>query len=161
MTKQSNIEKLIEDFTKAQEEIRVKLEAELKKTFKAFFEETGVTAVIWSQYSPYFNDGDECVFSVHAPVFTNAPLDDLENVSAWGEYEGEDESVWLYGEDVYGYDDPAEGAVVPQEIIPALDALSKLIQNSALEDIFKALFNNHVKVTATAEGFATEEYSHD
>ena len=79
-----------------QEELRKKFQTTaqelFKETTKEFFSDNpAITAVVWTQYTPYFNDGDTCEFSVNEPTFTNAP--DPENVR-WGEYEGEEENVF-------------------------------------------------------------------
>jgi hypothetical protein len=155
MTKKSNIEALIKEFEAQQSEFRKKLEVEMKKTFKSFFDEvTDVKTIIWTQYAPYFNDGDECIFHVHAATFTNATGEELENIH-YGEYVGEDESIFAYGEDSY-----SDHNLAP-ETQQACDALDSLIQSQAVEAIFQALFGSHVKVTATAAGFDTEHYDHD
>jgi hypothetical protein len=153
MTFQANIEAMIDDFSKKQAEFANNLKKELKNTFKQFFDAVPeCTAVIWTQYAPYFNDGEECIFSVHSATFTNAAdPDDIR----YGEYEGDDETVWTHGDDCYGDVEP------PAHIVPALNALDSLIQNDELESIFKTMFGNHVKVIATREGFKTEQYDHD
>ena len=66
-----------------------------KETTKEFFEKNpGIKAIVWAQFTPYFNDGDTCEFGVNDPTFTNAEGEDLYEVSAYGEYEGETENVW-------------------------------------------------------------------
>lgn len=155
MAKKNNIEALIKEFEAQQDEFRKKLEVEVKKTFKLFFDEVPeVKAIIWTQYAPYFNDGEECIFSVHSAAFTNATGEELENIE-YGEYVGEDETIFTYGEDCYGEHN------LSSEVIQACDALDSLIQSDAVEPIFRSLFGSHVKVTATAEGFETEHYDHD
>lgn len=41
------------------------------------------------------------------------------------------------------------------------DAFSRMINSSEMKDIFLAMFGDHVKVTATREGFDVEDYDHD
>ena len=42
-------------------------EAAVKDAFKDLFDKyPEVTSVVWTQYTPYFNDGDACTFTVNA-----------------------------------------------------------------------------------------------
>jgi hypothetical protein len=140
-----------------------------KETFKEFFElNPDVTAVIWTQYTPYFNDGEECVFGVNSPTFTNAPEVELENVSSWGEYEGEDETVWAVDNPKWAmesgreyYKDTAELMQKSKIDLDSMELLSKMIQSTEMQDVMLAMFDNHVTVTATRNGFDVDEYDHD
>lgn len=38
---------------------------------KPLFEYPGVESIYWTQYTPYFNDGDPCVFHVHFEPYIN------------------------------------------------------------------------------------------
>lgn len=59
------VSQAVEAFAKTQEEFRAKMTEEFKGLFKEFFEEyPEIVAVGWNQYTPYFNDGDTCEFSV-------------------------------------------------------------------------------------------------
>ena len=52
-----------------------------KEVFKEFFEQfPEVDKIQWTQYTPYFNDGDACTFGVNKPDFI---LDDGNVVSSW------------------------------------------------------------------------------
>jgi hypothetical protein len=154
MAKKSNIENLIASFQEQQTKFREMMQKEFKKTFSEFFKEVPeCTAVIWTQYSPYFNDGEECVFRVYSSTFTNCPVDQLEYIGC-GEYVGEEENIWTYGDDSYG-DGPQHN------IRPAMDALDRLIHCREMSGILQAMFGNHVEVTATAEGFDIDDYDHD
>lgn len=55
----ANYKKVRADFVK-------QLEPQFAEVFASFFAENpNVGGVQWTQYTPYFNDGDECVFSVN------------------------------------------------------------------------------------------------
>lgn len=146
--------KLIEQQRKLQVEFQKTAQALFKETTKEFFDKNpNVTAIIWTQYAPYFNDGDECVFSVHPASFTNA--NDAGNVR-WGEYDGEEEDVWVYDTD-YGSTDGAEECLNTD----MADEFSDMIQTAEMEDVMEAMFGNHVKVIATRDGFEVDGYDHD
>jgi hypothetical protein len=121
-----------------------------KETTKEFFEQNpGVKSITWTQYTPYFNDGDECLFSVHEPSFSNT--DDTENIN-WEDYDGDEEGVWVYS----GWGDKPEDVSLEN-----MNEFSKLLQSDEMEDVMEAMFGNHVKVAATRSGFDVTDYDHD
>lgn len=141
-----------------------------KETTKEFFElNPGVKAVLWRQYTPYFNDGDTCEFGVSCVTFTNAEGDDLHDIS-WGEYDGENESIWAtenlkytltpptgYGTDYYAdIRDKITGVDVE-----SANLLDTMIQSSEFSDVLKDIFGDHVTVVATRDGFDVSDCDHD
>jgi len=123
------------------QEMSEKFKLELKTAFKAVFAEyPNVTKLTWTQYTPYFNDGDPCVFSVN----------DL-NVYDETCVEGKDEND--YQEGVYvGW---GEGA----ERYPLLHNVGNCL--SQADDLLLEMFGDHCKVTVTPTGIDVDEYSHD
>ena len=167
----SNIQDEFDKLLEEQNELRVRFQAKaqelFKQTTKEFFEKNpAVTAIVWTQYTPFFNDGDTCEFNVNDPYFTNANEEQMDDITSYGEYQGEDEGVWsesdwvLCGDSEYCVKQRAsmnlEG-VDPQSI----KKFSKLIQSGDMEDVMKAVFNDHVRVVATRSGFDVDEYDHD
>lgn len=171
MTKNDTIKELIIKQTEYARKFKEESQELLKGVFKEFWDKNpGVTAIIWTQYTPYFNDGDTCEFGVHEPVFTNAKDDDIENVTSYGEYEGDDKSVWAFeGSIKYILDHNAAYYKDTQDKIIAsggydresLEGMYGLILEPELEDVFKSMFGDHVRVTATRDGFEVDEYEHD
>lgn len=54
------------NYKKVREEFVGGLEHQFAEVFEQFFAENpNVGGVVWTQYTPYFNDGDECVFRVN------------------------------------------------------------------------------------------------
>lgn len=100
-----------------------------------------VEAFRWNQYTPYFNDGEECTFGVNDVYlrFKGASEDDGENEdgfkSSWDCEDGSEEET-------------------------ACDEFGKLVRDMAGDDL-KELYGDHVEVTATREGFTVEGYHHD
>lgn len=105
-----------------------------------------VKAVSWSQYTPYFNDGDPCTFSVNEPYFFFGEDDPEED-------EGHD--TWSMNSKEYG---PSPD-VCSAETKAACSALAKEL--GGLDDALETLFGDHVKVIVTADGVSVDEYSHD
>ena len=164
---QEKFDQLIAEQEALRKKFQETAQALFKETTKEFFEgNPAITAVVWTQYTPYFNDGDTCEFRVNEPTFTNAP--DPENVR-WGEYEGEEEDVfavenprWALESDREYYKETREAVAKAGGIdVDSCEAFSRMIQSSAMEDVMLAMFDDHCKVIATREGFEVEEHEHD
>jgi hypothetical protein len=111
--------------------------------FKKFFEEyPTVTAIGWLQYTPYFNDGESCEFSVREPYLTTKKDLDFESVSS---LDDEEETGFLDSYSLKGQ---------------GKEALFRLAR-SMNDDIFETAFGDHVMVIATPAGFHVSEYDHD
>lgn len=164
---QEKFDKLLDE----QEELRRKFQATaqelFKETTKEFFDSNpAITAVVWTQYTPYFNDGDTCEFGVNSPTFTNAP--DPENVN-WGSYDGDEEGVFAVENISYVMNSDRDYYKNEQEAIKkagvidvdSCEAFQRMICSSAMEDVMQAMFGNHVKVIATRDGFDIQDYDHD
>lgn len=82
----------IEDMKKAHME---DLQSEFKNIIKMFFDECPkIQAVLWSQFTPYFNDGDPCIFRINGPIFVTQNFD-TKNLRDSYEYEDDDEYASL------------------------------------------------------------------
>lgn len=66
-----------------------KMKLEFRELTKFFFEETGIQAVVWDQYTPGFNDGDPCVFTIGEMYFIKSGFDH-ENLMSACNYEDDD-----------------------------------------------------------------------
>lgn len=138
-----------------------------KKTTAEIFEKVPqLNAIRWTQYTPYFNDGDTCEFSVGDPYFTNAEGDELEDLTSYGEYDGEGDHIWcaetytLRSDSSYSQSTRDLAALTHPQLI-ALEKFAVLIQSEEMQDVMLAMFDDHVCVTATRDGFDVDEYSHD
>ncbi len=159
MTNFEQLQSRFDTLIAEQQVLRVKFQADaqamFKESLKSFFElNPGINALRWTQYTPYFNDGDACVFGVNDVYFTNAKGNQLDDISRWGEYEGNDEGVW--SENYYKY-----FADKPGVNVESCEFLSGMISSSEMQDIMKQMFGDHVCVTVTREGIDVEEYDHD
>ncbi len=100
----------------------------------------------WQQYTPYFNDGDECVFRIG-------------EIGVYLEGEDLDESIYDMGAYI-SRDTQNRRPALTAEICELVRTFEGML--SHLQDELKFLFGNHVIVTATAEGVTVEEYeNHD
>lgn len=162
-------DKLIADQRELQRKFQEQAQALFKETTTEFFSlNPGINAVIWTQYTPYWNDGETCEFSVGAPSFTNAARDDFNDLSCY-EYDGDNDAIWVVddlrfvltsGRD-YCESDKQKILAGPPVDIKSCGLFSSMIQSPEFEDVMKAMFGDHSIVIATRDGFDVEEYDHE
>lgn len=111
---------------------------------ECFESPSNLTRIVWTQYTPYFNDGDSCTFGVH-DLELYVTIDGVEH----------EHSLWeLKSTCDYGVEARAQ---VGKKTIAAFLAVWKQLD----EDILEAVFGDHVTVTVTADSVTVEECSHD
>jgi hypothetical protein len=122
------------------EEMSTRFQGELKTAFKTVFEKhPNVRCLTWTQYTPYFNDGDPCVFSVHDLEVYDETIEEDED-------EGYTEGVYVgWGEGSARYPDIAE--------------MARCLGNA--DDLLLEMFGDHCRITVTPDGISVEEYDHD
>lgn len=157
---------------------------ELYPYFKAAFNDLGVKAVTWHQYTPYFNDGEPCEFSVGDMSATTSEevaehwLDDnfheerLVEVDR-EEYDAEVEAAkhsryryYLPYEEIDGkiYRRYEEGAY---DYIPGANHPDKLtdvdipVYTLEFEDALRQTFGDHTQVVVTPERVVQFHYEHE
>lgn len=110
-----------------------------KELFEEFPE---MNSFSWEQYTPYFNDGDECTFSVKSYSLC---INEISN--------DEISDAITYGRDSY----PAQNV----ELVPASKAVQEFL-DAAPEEMMEFVFGDHVTVTIKRDGtIETDECSHD
>lgn len=141
-------------------------QAQFEKTFsdlvKDFFAAVPqIKSVTWTQYSPHFNDGDACTFSVHEVFFAT---DANENYGYYRDEEDEDD------------EEEDDGSVKPEffsgctyslrqqtfltpEQIKMCEKLDSLI--SCNEDTMESMFGNGYMIVLRPEGKEVRYYEHD
>lgn len=139
-----------EALKKEKQSILTKLKEQAQDVFnetaKEIFEKhPKLHAFGWTQYTPYFNDGDTCEFGVNKDVHICFNGKEFEDVSNWT---FESENKW------------AKEAKAEQGLKEAAADISELMEALDDED-FKQMFGDHMEVTVTKEGAKTEEYEHE
>ena len=162
----SKLQEAFDTLIQEQKALRLKFQenaqAIFKETTKEFFENNpGVTAIIWTQYTPYFNDGEACVFSVGDAHFTNANAEQMADIARYGDYEGDDETVWSENSWGFEYNKKKNNKFYEGVNLEDVDQFASMICDSEMEEVMQEMFGDHVRVTATREGFDVEEYDHD
>lgn len=109
------------------------LQQEFPELLKSAFDKhPTVEKVTWRQYTPYFNDGDECTFGA------SLGYDDLDinGTNYWDEEERE-------------------------KVKPMYEDFATILIEIP-EEFYKDLFGDHMEVTVNRDGTVeTEEYEHD
>lgn len=152
---QENLIEFIQDKTgeieAARKDLLKKLQPRFKQLFEPFLEKyPQVKRLGWTQYSPYFNDGDTCEFSVRSLCADTSEEGEGEI------YDGIDldypkyESEKLKKEFGEGYEDFIKDASKLVEVFRGID-----------DSIMKDLFGDHALIIVNREGLEVEEYSHD
>jgi predicted SnoaL-like aldol condensation-catalyzing enzyme len=150
------VSKLFDELTDLKQQYDDKLTNEgedaVKELFKEFFDANPqAESVTWTQYTPYFNDGDTCTFRVHEMSVT---INEVEETSDDGivdeSDEDEDEDEW----DSYQLSKSEDPEM--KKLGEALDVL-----NDIPEDVLEHVFGDHCRIVATRESFDVDEYDHD
>lgn len=149
------IEKLMEQYAESKRKFLTEAQEAFKEFLKEFFDSNPeITVIKWSQYTPYFNDGDSCIFGVNDPVFSNSDPDNVSCWGNWGELEEERDREFVF-----------QGTwSIPTHLEHKKDVFAeftRIICSSEMEDVLYRMFGDHVCVTCTREGISAEEYEHD
>jgi len=161
------IEEIIKEVKDKQAEI-ANLKKELhKKSESAFFEGAKqiidscpeLESISWNQYTPYFNDGDETIFSSN----TNY-------LKVNGEYADENNTLnpviienygtWNREKRVYEGRVEKPNPNYNKTLSDAVDQMSEFL-GIFDDDFYKSQFGDHVTVTINSNGVDTEDYDHE
>ncbi|MFE7797020.1 hypothetical protein [Nocardia sp. NPDC057440] len=130
---------------------------ELISALDAVFAFPEVGSIQWTQYTPYFNDGDACIFSTNDPRI---------RVRGVGSEEGDNEDGYLTEWDIVYGNDPKYSKTpkypqVSDELLTALQKLESALESGAHDVKLRQYFGDPAEVTATREGFDVEFYDHE
>lgn len=136
-------------------------EAALKDAFKEIFADGSVKKIYWRQYTPYFNDGDACVFSYHEMQVDFGP----EVGGSYSDYDEDDPWTWWEAWSLRHELRENTGEVDPKLVSVPIETLGKVIELDATlsenEDLLLSVFGDHVEVRVTPTEITSEFYSHD
>ncbi|MGW9170118.1 hypothetical protein [Streptomyces decoyicus] len=160
------------DITQGSSRVEQKPIEELAPLFQAVMDDPSIVEFGWQQYTPYFNDGDTCEFSVHGLWVKTTAEQELEEEGTeefghwdleaeWGHPSlGKRNYEWV-GEwpdrkriDL-GYEGPDEARY------DRVQALDSALQGAHFENALLAKFGDHARVTVQKDGIDVEFYSHD
>lgn len=97
-----------------------------------------VESIRWTQYTPYFNDGDECVFGVHELYVKFYDINE----------DGDEDNGFMNAYDI------------DKKHQPILKKIRELRKNIPGE-VLKNVFGDHCQITVTRDSCEVEPYDHD
>lgn len=113
----------------------------------------------WTQYTPYFNDGETCVFyantdyiTVNGEYFEDAEWSHKVKVFDWGTYDRVSKTYVGRVEE----DNPDYDAVLSEACGEIVDFLNKFDN-----DFYLTKFGDHAEITVTRTGVDISDYDHD
>jgi hypothetical protein len=158
---------IVGDITKPYRENRApqKTAAEMESLLNEVFA-SGVKAIGWTQYTPYFNDGEPCIFRVSAGEWMYYIGDEEVSVSDFYQYEEEDNGWKSAYSDPTKVWDNAQRKYVPSGQIATIDFYTARrffseLDSGAFEEVCLNNFGDHAKVLALPNKFLVEYYEHD
>lgn len=141
-------------------------QADLRTILLPLLNHPNVEAVRWEQYTPYFNDGDVCEFSVGEPEYkfagVNEDAGDYEDGFVDPDYSSHPVVVGLIG--TRKYDREAREFVTTPGSDPGLtEAVHafKEIASGSYDDLLLEAFGDHARVLVTGEKITVDFYEHD
>ncbi len=127
---------------------------QLEPYIRAMLADEDVIKFGWAQYTPYFNDGDACVFSTYGVFAVTKESTERAKVASGVFYDENDLDRWDHVIRTYAYgDDPKS----PQHHIDFMDQLESGHYDNDLE----STFGDPALVIITKEGITVEYYSHE
>jgi hypothetical protein len=159
----SKVKQLIEDNKKKMEaviaETRVEGGKALFKEMENLFKDyPALGAIIWTQYTPYFNDGSECLFTVYNDYPLVIPAEEAEGIDfTTGENDLNRQLYEKHDKEVYCYEMPSCRS---KNRKPEHDAIADFFERLDSDDYFH-LFGDHARIVVTKDGLIIEEYEHE
>ena len=128
----------------------------------------GVTGIAWTQYTPYFNDGDSCEFSTHSigVRLDSRFLPEGEEVDT-DMYLNNTEDTYFSSYDLYTYPERGNWNNKIYELNGhSTEAIAEAIKEAEgafayFENVVRDNFGDHAEVYADANGFRVEEHKHE
>lgn len=175
MSTLETIKQKIADINAKKQELVSDLRKDFAPMLQPLFEKSNgkIKSFGWTQYTPYFNDGDECTFSTNVDYpyingedelkelkedkYVIITADNEKEVKEYIDYKG---YSWIKNNTIgqIGYVRNNEYDSEMFEIVEELKSVLSSIDSEFLKD----LFGDHVLVTVYDNGnIETEEYEHD
>lgn len=149
MSAVTELKKLNEDYLQQKKELMLKTRTLFDKAMVEVFDRyTDLQSFGWNQYTPYFNDGDECTFSANI---------DCLDINGVNYYDMDDvqKTKWDSGTrtQIPNPNFNADKSAMIDEI--------KSILGTVDEEFLKEAYGDHVEVVVSREGSDVSDYEHD
>jgi len=130
----------LQNLTKQREDLSTQIKKQYQAACKTFFDANPNVHLVWTQYAPYFNDGDPCEFAVNTPDIVVGEKEELiDHNFRWGEHDDSDK--------------------LTPEVKEQVEYLAGFIETE--EDLMESLYGNGYKVFLSKDGASVTEYEHD
>ncbi len=139
-----NLEEVVNEYDDALRQLKKRVESVFHDNFMNFFASNPkIYGITWSQYTPYFNDGDTCYFRT-------------EEMHVLGSEEELEEA--RNGSSPYNFSSTYDLRDKPdmQSVVDFLATLDKMPS-----EVMEGMFGDGVQVVASRDGFKVFEYEHD
>lgn len=148
-----SLETFVTEYQEAKKKFIEQVREEIGKEFKRIFTENPrLKCISWTQYTPYFNDGDPCIFRKNDFSFSSFVPEET--------YYDEVEEGGFYEDCISEY-------YIKHNEMPLginwmnLVEFDKVCSSSEIVEVFHELFGDHAWIKATIDGFDVEDYDHD
>lgn len=174
------------ELEKRRAELSVSLRPKFQAAFTAFFERfPKLEEINFTAYTPYFNDGDECIYSVNEPYMTACGISEIDEYTAgsvanaaeflatgkipakvqsaydsWANRNYKSAEAYLRAGSADYLDLPADDLAELTKIVAIYPEVQKII-GGVPDDVMKGMFGDHVKIVINRDGAEAEEYDHD
>lgn len=141
--------------------------SDLEPLFLAVIEDPYIREFGWTQYTPYFNDGETCYFRVGTLWFLTTDDTPRDEMDDWEEEEygvtyGEHPTLGEMQSEGYGSSRVDLGYKGSREAeYKRAEALSNAIDSGAYGSALLTAFGDHATVYITREGITVEHYDHE
>jgi hypothetical protein len=147
------------DIVRAERKVQQRPLEEFSPLLQAVLDDPQVTEFGWRQCTPYFNDGEPCVFGAHGAWVRTAGDEDADR---------DDLDVGVHvtlGPRLWN---PGAGRYVDVERAPEKAALygrckelASAVEGGAFDDVLLEAFGDHADITVRRDGITVEFYEHD
>ncbi len=166
------------DIVRGEHKAQQKPLEDLSPLIQAVLDDDGIACFGWTQYIPYFNDGDPCEFSV-GEVWAARPEDLPDAVTDDPDYFDKSSLSISYSRHLGTYDggdwidNPGTDTGFPRILVGATyvgpdqarydrcQALADAIDSGAFDDVLLEAFGDHAEITVKRDGIQVEFYAHD
>ena len=158
---------VVGDITRGERKANQRPLEEFAPVLQAVLDDPTIVELGWTQYTPYFNDGDPCVFSADGVwVRTDQDTDvestyDLQPTRYSGhpslgkrDYRWEGQHPNRYRVDL-NYEGPDEAR------FDRCRALEDAIDSGEFDDVLLDAFGDHAEITVRRDGIQVEFYEHE
>lgn len=147
----------IQELKKQMLEESNKIFGELTKEF--FDENPKLESFGWTQYTPYFNDGDTCEFEANTDyIYVNGVY--IEDCEWYNKTKVTDYGKYNYDKRVYEGRVEVANPDYDEELVNVTNEIKSFLSYFE-DDFFKDQFGDHTIVTITKNGVETDQYDHD